>query len=153
MYVFDTSSFLELSHYYPKRFPSLWSAFDDLVKAGEIISVKEVLREISDRKPVLLQWTQENKAIFYEPTPEEAIFLLEIFKVEHFQQSLEKQKMLKGGAFADPFVIAKAKINNGIVVTQEQMKPNGSKIPNICAHFKVKCLNFEIFMEEQNWVY
>jgi len=151
VYVFDTTSFLELSHYYPKRFPSLWASFNDLVEAGEIISVKEVFKEINDSKPELFEWIHTKKNIFCEPTEEEARFLMQIFQVRNFQHSLEQKKLIKGGAFADPFVIAKAKVTNGIVVTQEKLKPNAAKIPNICEHFKVRCLNFEIFMEEQNW--
>lgn len=153
MYIFDTSSFLELSHYYPKRFPTLWASFDKMVKAGKIISVKEAFNEINDSKPELFEWVQANKGIFCEPIEEEALFIAKIFLVKNFQQAIEQKKVLRGGAFADPFVIAKAKIINGIVVTQEKLKPTAAKIPNICAHFSVQCMNLENFMEEQDWIF
>ncbi|MBS0236132.1 MAG: DUF4411 family protein [Proteobacteria bacterium] len=151
MYIFDTASFADLFRFYPKRFPSLWREFNSLVEASKIISVKEVLKEIKGRNDSLCEWAIKNSQLFQEPSTEEAIFVSEIFQAPNFQQSLEAKKLLKGGAFADPFVIAKAKILSGTVVTQEKLKPNSSKIPNICRHFGVKCIDLEALMEEEGW--
>ena len=57
--------------------------------------------------------------------------------------------LLKGGNNADPFVIAKAAIEDLAVVTMEEFKPNAAKIPNICRHFNVRCLSLQQFMEER----
>ena len=153
MYVFDTSSFRELFHFYPQRFPTLWQDFQALLENGDIISVKEVLREMSvgGSEHPDTKWANHHKHIFKEPSVDEARFLTEIFKVTHFQQSLDKKKILKGGPFADPFVIASAKINCATVVTQEKFKENGTKIPNICDRFGVPCVNLEKFMELEKW--
>lgn len=35
----------------------------------------------------------------------------------------------------------------------EQLKPNAAKIPNICQHFKVPCVDLEDFMEQEDWVF
>jgi hypothetical protein len=70
---------------------------------------------------------------------------------------IEKRKILDGGPVADPFVIAKAKVENLTVVATEGFKPDGSakpnapKIPNICNYFKIKCLNLEGFMDNEKW--
>lgn len=153
MYIFDTSSFRELFHFYPQRFPTLWKDFQELVENGTILSVKEVLQEMSvggtDHSDT--KWAKSHKKIFKEPSVEEAQFIAEIFKVEHFQQSLEQKKLLKGGYFADPFIIASAKVNAATVVTQERLKPKGTKIPNICDKFGVPCTNLEGFMELEEW--
>ena len=42
---------------------------------------------------------------------------------------------------------------NGTVVTQEKLKPGGAKIPNVCAHFKIPCIDLEGFMHKQNWTF
>lgn len=68
-----------------------------------------------------------------------------------FQQNIEQQKLLKGGNNADPFVIAKAAVEERTVVTMELFKPNAVKIPNICRHFKVPCLTLQEFMEAEGW--
>ncbi|MDI6752342.1 MAG: DUF4411 family protein, partial [bacterium] len=48
---------------------------------------------------------------------------------------MRKQERLQGKPVADPFVIAKAKILNGCVITQELKKPNAATIPNVCEYF------------------
>jgi hypothetical protein len=60
---------------------------------------------------------------------------------------------MKGEPVADPFVIACVKIKVGTVVTQEQLKPNAAKIPNVCSHFNVPCIDLERFMQQQGWAF
>lgn len=151
MYVFDTSSLKELFGFYPDRFPSLWKEIDKLIAAKRFVSVKEVYNEVDGRGDKLNIWAKQNKKLFTSPSDQEAIFIADIFKISHFQFSLEKQKQLTGGPFADPFVISKAKVDNGIVVTQEKFKNNAAKIPNICSHFKIECIDFEELMQKENW--
>jgi len=62
-----------------------------------------------------------------------------------------KKERLQGNPVADPFVIAKAKVLNGCVVTQEKYKENAAKIPNVCKHFEILCIDLEKFMENENW--
>lgn len=151
MYVFDTNS-LEALFAIPKKiFPSMWDQYDALIGDGKIISVKEAAKEIERKDGLLAEWAKNHKKIFAAPTAEEAVFVGEIFKVRNFQHSLEQKKQLKGGPHADPFLIAKAKILNWTVVTEEKLKPTAAKIPNICNHFKVKCKNLEEFMEQEGW--
>ena len=93
-------------------------------------SVREVKKEIEvlDSNAHIQKWIKEHPYFFPIPTNEELKFITEIYKINHFQQNLEKKKLLHGGAFADPFVIASAKVNNALVVTQEKSKKNGTKI-------------------------
>ena len=77
--------------------------------------------------------------------------LAQIYAVSHFQQNIERQKLLKGGVLADPFVVAKASVIEGTVVTMELLKDNAAKIPNICDHFGVRCMHLEDFMEAEGW--
>jgi hypothetical protein len=75
----------------------------------------------------------------------------EIFSVHHFQQLVSKKSLLKGTPVADPFVIAAAKIRHGCVVTEETMKENAARIPNVCDRFSIPCLNVEGFLREKQW--
>lgn len=123
MYIFDTASLIELLKFPRSIFPSMWDKFDVLVQEGKVLSVKEVKKELEERfREHEEDWIKKNASIFLEPKASEALFIIEIFKVRNFQNALERQKMLKGGAFADPFVIAKAQSLNGIVVTEEKYK-------------------------------
>ena len=87
------------------------------------------------------------------PTAAEGQIILEIYAVRHFQHNVEQKKIQAGGLNADPFVVAKAHVNSGIVVTLEEERPDGAKIPNICRHFGVPCLNLEGFMEKEQWMF
>lgn len=155
MYVFDDSPLSALfRNYYPKRFPTLWTRFRDLVDSGQITSTREVLREINDSSlQSMIEWAASHPTLFSTPTAAEAAFVTRIYSVTHFQQNIQQQKLLKGGRLADPFVIAKAAINGKSVVTMEFFKPNAVKIPNTCKHFGVQCLTLEQFMEKQAWTF
>ena len=49
-YVFDTSTFVVLfDNYYRGVFKTLWDNFDEMIMAEEIISTREVKREIEDQ--------------------------------------------------------------------------------------------------------
>ena len=152
-YVFDTSAFSQLfKSYYRKRFPSLWSQYDDLVHAGAITSTREVLREIDDRNiEGLNDWCKANKALFPAPTADEGLFVTKVFAVHHFQQVIEQKKLLHGGKNADPFLVARAGVLGATVVTMEELKRNSAKVPNICKHFSIPCLTLEGFMEAEDW--
>lgn len=152
-YVFDNSPLSVLfKNYYRRRFPSLWDKFDGLIAEGEIVSTREVLREIEDgAADTLRDWATDNGAIFTIPTRDEGAFVARIYAVPHFQQNIERQKLLKGGRNADPFVIAKAAVNGLTVVTMEQLRANAVKIPNICEHFQVPWMSLEDFMEAEGW--
>jgi hypothetical protein len=152
-YCFDNSPLSALfKNYYRRAFRSLWQRFDELVDNGSIVSTREVLREIEDRGPENLQeWAKDHRALFTTPTPAEGDFVARIYRVAHFQQNVEQQKLLKGGNVADAFVIAKAAVDGLTVVTMELFKPNAVKIPNICRHFNIPCLTLEEFMEREGW--
>lgn len=152
-YVFDSSPLIDLfRHYYPDRFPSLWENFDALVLERRIISVREVRKELEGHGDRLSDWVKAHREFFLTPTADELNFVAEIFKVTHFQALVRKKEQLQGGPVADPFVIAKANVlENGCVVTEEVKKPNAARIPNVCEHFGISCLNLEAFMENEKW--
>jgi len=154
MYVFDTNSLsVILKHYYPERFPSLWIELNEMLTNEDIKLVRESYNEImklsANDRPA--QWAKENRRLFATPSVDELHFVNEIFAVPHFQQLIEKKKILSGRPVADPFVIAKAKLEDAIVVTEEEYKENAAKIPNVCKHFDVECINLEDFMQKENW--
>jgi hypothetical protein len=153
IYVFDTSSLIVLKNFYPVTFPTLWSQFNQLVADGKVISVREVKRELSDRNDsdVIEDWARDNTSIFLTPSVQESSYVREIFSVAHFQSLVSEKARLKGTPVADPFVIALAAVRSATVVTEERLKPNAAKIPNICQHFGVSCTNLEGFMSQQNW--
>lgn len=162
IYVFDTSSLRSLQHFYPRVFKSIWAGIDNLVKEEKLISTREVYNEL-DRQAVsedVATWAKNNKHIFKTPDNIELLFVSKIFEVKHFHSLIGTQQRLQGTPVADPFVVACAYAHKGTVVTEEGWdftaqkltpKPNAAKIPNVCDHFKIKCVNLEEFMHQQSW--
>lgn len=154
IYVFDSNSLSTiLKHYYVERFPTFWEKFNETIKDGTVISVREVKHELElkfddEEIQILLK---HNSSFFRDPEVIELQFITQIYSVRHFQQNLERKKLLQGGYFADPFVISKAVNVQAIVVTEEELKVNGVKVPNICDHFHARHLNLEGFLKEVDW--
>lgn len=155
IYVFDTSSIRSLQHFYPSVFKTIWDGLDGLVQQQNLVSTREVWNELvrQNVSADVLAWAKQNKQIFTTPNAAELQFVAQIFQIKHFQNLIGEQQRLKGTPVADPFVIACAKIKDGTVVTEEQLKPNAAKIPNVCAHFNVPCIDLERFMQQQGWAF
>jgi hypothetical protein len=152
-YVFDTSSFIVLGHYFPSQFPSFWERFDSAVSARRIVSVREVYRELDPKcsRQHLRDWVDAHKEIFLIPTAAEMDFIADIFSIKHFRQMVSEKQRLKGSPVADPFVIAAARVRNAYVVTEETLKDNAARIPNVCEHFSINWTNIEGFMAAEGW--
>ncbi|OWQ54024.1 hypothetical protein CEE60_10230 [Stenotrophomonas maltophilia] len=155
IYVFDTGSFSKLKHYYPGVFATLWSGLGDMVKAGSLLSTKEVRRELQNGSPdpYVDGWITKNGHIFTTPSTQELQIVASILAVNHFQSIIGEKQRLKGTPVADPFVIAAAKARAGTVVTEELFKDKSAKMPNICKHFDVQCTTLEGFMAQQEWTF
>ena len=152
IYVIDSCTLINLfRNFYESRFPSLWAEFNKYVECGRIISVREVYQELKDRDDRLATWATLHRDIFHPPHVDEMVFVAEIFATSNFQWLVKKQARLQGTPVADPFVIAKAKAIAGCALSDEKSKGNAAKIPRVCAHFGVECVNLEGFMENENW--
>ena len=155
VYVVDTSSFVVMSHYFPDRFPTFWTDLNALVANGSVISVSEVLKELDNQvtKPHLAEWLKKNKALFGSPSSVETQNVARIFSVTKFQSLLKRKDILEGKSVADPWVIARAMALKGCVVTEESTRPDVLRIPQVCAHFKLACINLEGMMLQQDLRY
>ncbi|MEA5463178.1 PIN domain-containing protein [Leptothoe sp. PORK10 BA2] len=153
IYVFDTSSLIVLKNFYPDNFPSFWQAWDEMVENEIITSVREVKNELENRDSpdFIQQWVKEHKTMFEIPGPDALMFIAQIFAIKHFQALISQQARLRGTPVADPFVIAVAKAKSGTGVTEERLKPNAAKVPNVCKHFQIPCMNLAGFMAQQGW--
>ena len=139
----------------PTTFTTLWGRIDTLVRNGTIVSVREVFNELHNYNDVdfIQDWAKQNKAIFGKPTNDELLVVQKILAIPHFQTLIGNKAILKGTPVADPFVVAAAEVKGATVVTQEALKANAAKIPNVCKHFSVPCINLETFMERQGWTF
>ena len=123
--VLDTNSFRVFGNYYPESFPSFWDEIEKLVADGLLVSYREVAKEME--------------------------YVAQIFRVPHFRQLIGVKQQLKGSPVADPFLVARGALLGASVVTEEALKPNAAKLPNVCEHFGVRSTNVQGFLVEVGW--
>jgi hypothetical protein len=89
MYVFDNSPLSTLfKNYYPRRFPTLWRHFNELVAAGNLVSTREALREIEDG-PLgpLRTWADNHHSLFPAPGAERQHSLRRSMRLNTFSRT------------------------------------------------------------------
>lgn len=132
---------------YSKKYFGLWNKVSELISKGEIISHIEVFQEITDGNADELSiWSKSNKKIFkdYDLKNETEIIEKIAAKFPNFIQQ-KKQKHN-----ADPWIVAQAKFNNLIIITQES--PQGiNKIPNVAKNFGVDTVDLFGLIKKNNW--
>lgn len=122
-------------------FDDIWNPLQKLIDLELLISVDEVFYELDaffGTKDIEMNWLKKNRKIFQKLTNEEALIVCKIFMLNKFREGIKEKSLRNGTPEADAFLVAKAKVNNGILVTDESdEKPHSEKIPNICSHFNV----------------
>lgn len=150
IYCIDTSALIAAwyERYKPNRFPKLWDQFDQLIADGRLVSSSLVLRECSkQRSEELHNWLKPREAMFHPP--DEAVQGQVDFIVNTYKGlvSAGKEKFQ-----ADPFVIALAKVNGHMVITEETGPASLAKIPGVCAAMKVLHCNLMQLIDAEDWV-
>lgn len=148
-YIFDSGPFIWLKNYPQDVFSSLWNNFARMIEDAEIISSSEVLRELEDYDDEIAVWAKANKQIFIKPSLDEQQLVRQIL-AKH-PDLVKEEAILLGKPYADPFVIAQAKVHNCILVHSEKFKPNAHKIPNVCKSFDVKEITLFEFFRKEKW--
>jgi len=119
-----------------------WNWFEKMVDAGKITShkfaIKEVLEGEKKGQPEnIVAWVKSRQSKLADQTPDSKECQVIVGQLCQF--SYEKFGPVKTAEFtkgADLFLIARAKLDNGVVVTQESEKKQ-VRIPTVCAKFDV----------------
>lgn len=154
-FVFDTNILIDLKHFNPLVFKSLWENIQFMLEINMIYSVLEVHNELSKTEDMLNEkWEEfDRKFGFFIDLSEKANSMeywevmreLEIF--ETFQKHGEREHY-----WADPYLISVAKVDGSIVVTNETMNRNPKrKIPFVCQELGIPCMTFDEFMIHNGW--
>lgn len=151
-YSFDTSSLLNGRRdlFPPATFRSLWANVEVLIEVGSIRAVDVVKDELKKREDDVHRWAVTQLGLF---VPLSTDIQLETRKILS-----EHRKLLGVGGGrngADPFVIALARLHDGVVVTEETLSRNLAKprIPDVCDALNVPRLNLVGFVQAQGWTF
>lgn len=150
IYCFDTSAFLEgtdLRPYPIAHFPALWTKLDELVARKRLISAEEVREEIEKKSDAVAEWVRDRDHLFVKPDGRLESALRKIMN-EH--SGLVDERRGRGGA--DPWVIALARVINGVVVSQEG-RARKVTIPKVCDAYDLECVTLTQLIQDERWVF
>jgi hypothetical protein len=153
-YIIDTNVLLEAANNYYAfgRVPAFWEWLERQFVAGVVRTLTMVKDEV-DFPPEVVSWVAERERddhLVDESDPKiqaeygkmAAWLVSQPYGAEHIASFMSK---------ADLWIIAVAKVRGCTVVTQEVAAGRGSRkvrIPDVCAHFGIKCINTFTLMEE-----
>lgn len=157
MYSSDTSFFMDWqARYYPLDvFASLAEKIDGMIvtkSCGAVLLVKEEIDSVGT--PGLRAWAKSHSGLFVPMTPE---IQLEGAAIEAKYPDLMDPKAAYQSA--DAYVIAFAKLNGGMVVSQEtsaqekRRPPKNYYIPDVCRDLGVACINLLGLMRREKWIF
>lgn len=152
-YSLDTSALIDgIERFYPVRnFPQFWARMDELIGEGRLRVSEEAWYEAVRADAPLKEWCEDVDAgrsrCVYPTSAEVAIIAGDI--VADFPKWSEQGK--KNGA--DPFVIAVAEFESGMVISGETNGgPSKPKIPYVCKERGVAHGRLVDLIRTEDWV-
>jgi hypothetical protein len=124
-----------------KDSPKYWVWLESKMKDGSVVTHKAIYDEIikgaeAERPDIIALWTKARKGEWcsYGCTDESKTLLGEIstYCFDKYGFEVAKNFLARG----DPLLIARAAVDNGVVVTQESERKE-PRIPSVCDRFKI----------------
>lgn len=132
-------------HYPPDLHPGFWEFLEHCCLEGRIRSVDRVLSEILSPDDLVAWANRQSESMFVFSGDESVV--IEYKKMQDWVQNNDQFLPTARDDFArgaDGWLVAYAKVHNGIVVTNEIPDPNVRRrvpIPNLCHKFHVSRIN------------
>jgi hypothetical protein len=155
VYVIDTSGLIMLESTFKYDNPvffAIWEEIEELIKQGRFKTIDFVEEEIDNyqgKEDFLKKWVYKWKGQFVVPTDEECLnAAIPIINDEYSTGFFDAKKQAEGKEEADPYLIAYCKVNNGVLITNEN-KNKTNKIPGVSAKNGVTCIDIFDFLKER----
>lgn len=148
-YVLDASVFIQAhrTYYSFDICPGFWQALVRQHKANRLYSIDKVREELLRLEDRVARWTKkEAPDTFFKGTADQNV-LDEFRAMVNWVQSEEQftpEAKAEFSSVADGWLVAFAKVNDRVVVTQEEHRPEVRikiPIPNLCIEFDVEYCN------------
>jgi len=129
-------------------FPTVWKRIDDLATSGHLIATDEVLRELEKMDDDLYNWMKKRPHMV---VPVDGRVQPVVSQVLAAHPRLVNTQ--RGRSQADPFVIALARVENGVVVSGEMRSGNLNrpKVPDVCDALGIRHIRLVDMFREQGW--
>lgn len=149
-YTLDTNILIGFVQRYPRDiFPAMWTNIEASVAAGKSCICEAILREVHRGGDDLYKWAKRLQGFVCPITDAEMITVAQIGAAHPswVQGQLNE---------ADPFIIAHAKAERSVIVTEENRKGLGTedknqKIPNIADEHQVQTAKFFDYVRSNGW--
>jgi hypothetical protein len=137
LYCIDASSIILMRLSYPKDiFPSLHELVTPVFKSGKILILNSVLEELKDKETDLFTFVIQTIPKDRQEKYENYILIAQQI-IHTYYDGKGQSHNIK----ADPHIISCAKEEKLTVITEE-LGSDPTKIPYICNHEGIKCINF-----------
>ena len=153
IYVLDTNIIRTLLNFFPKKgkyYEKVWDVLDEKIRTNEFISVDECYNELEKQfsdKTEQYKWFNSRKEMFKNPNNEESIIIHQLLLNPKMRETVHQKNILENRPSADVYIVAKAKVLGGSVVTAEKLKPASAQLPNLCKELNVPFISYDDFME------
>lgn len=126
---------------------TFWRALSKQIECGNVVSTRRVYQELAEQEKhqdAVAQFVRNRRQqLCIAPSREvqKAVGGIEEYVFGGRYPTYEAWRFSKGG---DPWVIAHALTEGGIVVTQESaLRSNAqvARVPDVCQHFEVRCVD------------
>lgn len=126
---------------------TFWLRMAEQIQLNNIVSCRRVYQELAEQEKhqdAIADFVRSRrKHLCLPPTREvqKAVDKIESYVFGGRYPAPEAWKFSKGG---DPWVVAHAMVEDGVVVTQESaLRPQAhvTRVPDVCREFKVECVN------------
>ena len=170
VYCIDTSSLVHAwqRSYAPKNFVGFWDRLDRLIRSGRLVSPGEVLMELQEQKDDVLSWVSETnrkKGLFenIDKDVSDEIERLTDRIMEDYPGLVDNRKgparAGKGKSWADPYIIARALVEEPhlVVVTEEKPKQTEYNdtlkcgVPDVCNFEGIEYTNILGLIKREGW--
>ena len=136
IYVLDTNIIRTLLNFFPKKgkhYERVWKLIDEMIEEDMLISVDECYNELAKQ--------------FKNPDDKESVIISKLLLNPKMRETVHQKNILENRPSADAYIVAKAKVLGGTVVTNERFKPGSAQLPNLCKELEVAVISYDDFME------
>lgn len=149
-YTLDTNILIGLIRLYPRDvFPAMWSNVEESISAGESCICEAILREVHRGGDDLHTWAKGLPGFVCSVSDAELVTVAAI--------AASHPEWVQGQVNeADPFIIAHAKAEKSVIVTEEKRVGPGAvdknqRIPNIADEHGVAAIKFLEYVRAYGW--
>jgi hypothetical protein len=150
-YSLDTSAILDgwNRHYPPKVFPTVWERLEDLASRGVIIATEEVMRELEKQDDEVYRWVKDQPNMV---VPINDQIQIEVSYILNAYPRLVNTQ--RNRSQADPFVIALARLIDGVVVSGEGRRNlKNPKVPDVCDDMGIPHMRLVDLLSQQGFTF